>query len=453
MITDIQFIRPEHEAFVGAIFYGRIDKVDDKLQASFIDLGLDAPGYLDHRDYHVDDKKKGLTEGQYVVVQVTKAPYLSKGARLTRRINLSSQTLVYLPHETGINVSRKIEDDQRRRIQSLLKDELDGSGVVVRTKAQHVEDDKLIMQLNALKKQYEKMIHKSKTMKKPGRLTSKSAAHLDFIQHHALDNVSQIIVDDVVLMREIESIAGKHIKVHVQRLALQQLKDKITNYIESMTLPVVDAGQGVELIVERTEAMHVIDVNSNSYSSNQSQKRSFVSINKQAAKKAAEIIRSRNLSGMILIDFIRMRDKKDQQIIFDTLKAAMKKDTVPVTLYGFSRLGLFELTRKRESRSPQETLVDQQVKNWPLKIDTQCFELERTLFTMDDEAAIISLPPAIYEAFKALVNIKMLNEQLRSDVYIVIDPLISHVEIIRKGSESLINEYISANPSVSIDKL
>jgi ribonuclease G len=452
-ITDLQFIRPNEDVLVGAIFYGRITDIDHQLNASFVDIGLETPGYLDHHDYNQHDQASVLTEGQYIIVQVTKAPFLSKGARLTRKINLSDQTLVYLPYEEGVNVSRKLADDKRQELQTLFSGRLNTGGVVVRTKADALSDQELLNQLETLQARFQHYLARAKEKNKPGQLSSTNETHLKYLEGRDLSTIDQVIVDDVKLKRQIESVYRDRVQVKVKKAAIQGLVPKITAYIERLSTPIIDAGLGVELIVQQTEAMTVIDVNSKSYTSNQSRARSVVSINKQAAKQAAKVIQARQLSGMIVIDFIRMPSKKDQQAVMDTLKKATEQDLQPVKLYGFTRMGLFELTRKRESISVMYTLFDQGVRFLPYKLETQCFELERRLIALKDEAAIVRVSPTIYQAFHQHIDQKVLSERVSAEIYFLQDPLESQFSMLRSGSQALIDTYLLENQSETIDKL
>lgn len=452
-ITDLQFIRPNEDVLVGAIFYGRITDIDHQLNASFVDIGLETPGYLDHHDYNQHDQASGLTEGQYIIVQVTKAPFLSKGARLTRKINLSDQALVYLPYEEGVNVSRKLADDKRQELQTLFSGQLNTGGVVVRTKADALSDQELLNQLETLQARFQHYLACAKAQNKPGQLSSTSETHLKYLEGRDLSTIDQVIVDDVKLKRQIESVYSDRVQVQVKKAAIQGLAPKITAYIERLSTPIIDAGLGVELIVQQTEAMTVIDVNSKSYTSNQSRARSVVSINKQAAKQAAKVIQARNLSGMIVIDFIRMPSRKDQQAVMDTLKKAIAEDTLPVKLYGFSRMGLFELTRKRETKSVMDTLFDQQLMPSPLKRATLCFELERAIASLTEDAAVVRVSPDVYQAFLENIDREVLSKTTSAVVYFLQDMTEPRFSFIRHGSQTLIDTFLFENQSETIDKL
>ncbi|MGM0523731.1 MAG: ribonuclease E/G [Bacillota bacterium] len=452
-ITDLQFIRPNEDVMVGSIFYGRITDIDQQLHASFIDIGLTTPGYLDHHDYNEDDIQSGLTEGQYIMVQVTKAPYLTKGARLTRKINLTEGALVYLPYEKYVNVSRKLSDERRNALHRLLADQLQTGGLVVRTKADTLSETALLSQLETLQARFQGYLTRVKAQKKPGQVSPTSEIHLRYLDNKDVSTVDQVIVDDVELKRQIEATYKDQIKVQVKRSVIQTLAPEITHYIEQLSTSVIDAGLGVELVVEQTEAMTVIDVNSHSFSSNQSRARSIVAINKQAAKQAAKVIQKRNLSGMIVIDFIRMTSKKDQQAVMDTLKKATEQDIQPVKLYGFTRMGLYELTRKRETSSVMYTLFDQGVTSLPYKLETKCFELERSVVSLTDDAAIIRVSPSFYQAFHQHVDQNALPERVSANIYFLQDASESSFSFLRSGSQALVDAFLLENQSETIDKL
>ncbi|GEM00584.1 ribonuclease G [Halolactibacillus halophilus] len=452
-ITDLQFIRPNEEVVVGAIFYGRITDVDHQLQASFVDIGLSTPAYLDHRDYNKADVKSGLTEGQYIIVQVTKSPYLTKGARLSRKINLTEGALVYLPYDTHVNVSRKLSDERRSALYALLDPQLQAGGVVVRTKADTMSDQTLLSQLETLYTRFQDYLTQANEQKKPGQLSQKSEIHMRYLENNDLAAVDHIIVDDVKLKRQIEATYKDKVKVQVKQSVIQTLAPEITDYIERLSTPVIAAGLGVELVVEQTEAMTVIDVNSHSYTSNQSRARSVVAINKQAANQVAKVIRQRNLSGMIVIDFIRMTSKRDQQAVMDTLKKATEQDKQPVKLYGFTRLGLYELTRKREATSVMYTLFDQGVSALSYKLETQCYELERRLVSLKSDAAIIAVSPSFYLAFCQYVDQNVLSERTSANLYFSQDESTSSFSLLRSGTQALIDAFLLENQSKTIDKL
>lgn len=452
-LLDVDFIRPDRLQGVGAIFHGRIEKKDDQLQAYFIDIGTDTFGYLDYKDT-LSTEPSSLTEGHYVMVQVTKAPYLSKGARLTQKIDLSDETMVYLPFEDKVNVSKKLSDETRDYLRTCLMPHIKTGGVIVRTRAAEFDVPTLIRKFQYLHAQFEQFKAAQKQMKKPGMISDESTVSIAKVQRLTCDQVETIIVDDVKLKRQIAGMLPEVAdKVKVKRQALRDISSQLTIYMNQLASPVVQLAEGVELVIEQTEAMTVIDINSSSYKTNVSRKQAVININRLAAKAIARELQMRNISGMVVIDFIRMLNKKDQQIVYDALKRAVSSDLSPVTLYGFTRLGLFELTRKRTTESVMYTLFNQEIQSLKRTQETHCFELERTLVLIDADSCLIAVNKDFLQRFKTLVNVAQLKEKGMPDTYVIQRDIKTSYEIVRSGSHALINEFILSNPSETIDRL
>lgn len=452
-LLDVDFIRPNRLQGVGAIFHGRIEKKDDQLQAYFIDIGTDTFGYLDYKDA-LSTEHSPLTEGQYVMVQVTKAPYLSKGARLTQKIDLSDEALVYLPFEEKVNVSKKLSDETRDYLRTCLTPHIETGGVIVRTKAAESDPQMLIRKFHYFHAQFEQFKATQKQMKKPGMISSEATISVAKVQRLTFDQVETIIVDDVKLKRQIECMVPEIAdRVKVKRQALRDISSQLTTYMNQLASPVVQLAEGVELVIEQTEAMTVIDINSSSYKTNASRKQAVININRLAVKAIARELQKRNISGMVVIDFIRMINKKDQQLVHDALKRAVISDPAPVTLYGFTRLGLFELTRKRTTESVMYTLFNQEIKSLERTQETHCYELERALIVMDTDSCLIAMNKDFLQQFKTLVNVARLKEKVMPDTYVIQRDIKTGYEIVRSGSHALINEFILNNPTETIDML
>ena len=350
----------------GNIYKGAITRIEPSLQAVFIDYGAERNGFLQkheiHSDYFQDidagerDIKNLVKRGQELLVQVTKEPLIKKGAMLTTYISLAGRYLVLMPGSDTRGISRKIADeDERKRLKDLV-DKLklpDGFGVIVRTVGENCTKTQLTRDLKYLLRLWKTIKGNVMKEKSPALLYKERQLVLRSIRDYFTPDVTEILVDDASVHFEVKNflkiISRKHAKIVKQYkgakpiFAKFQLEDQIASIYESR----VHLKSGGTIVIEPTEAMVSIDVNSGKSTHEKSVEQTAYLTNLEAAEEIARQLRLRDLGGLIVIDFIDMKDPKHRAEVERILKINVKEDRARTTVGRISRFGLLEMSRQR----------------------------------------------------------------------------------------------------------
>jgi len=351
----------EEESVAGSIFVGRIEKFVPALEAAFVKLSNEENGFLRLKDVRTEYLEffgiKKLQEGQKILVQIKKEGGHTKGPQVTTNIGLPGRYLVLMPFSKGIGISRKLLEEDRRRLKEVgirLREKYN-FGFIMRTASSEVVDEYILEEAKVLFEKWEKLVKDFKRAKKTKLLHKESDIDSFILREFLKENVDEIITNDSSY-REIVRRFAKNVRIKVvegdtfERFGVnEELKKVLKRYIP---LP-----SGGEIVVDKTEAMVVIDVNSGHYTTSESHEALSELINAEAAREIARILRLRNLGGIIIIDFIDMRNEKSKNRILEIMKAEVQKDRNRVEIYGFTELGLLEMTRKRTSKSLDERLT------------------------------------------------------------------------------------------------
>jgi ribonuclease G len=351
----------EEESVAGSIFVGRIEKFVPALEAAFVKLSNEENGFLRLKDIRTEYLEffglKKLQEGQKILVQIKKEGGHTKGPQVTTNIGLPGRYLVLMPFSKGIGISRKLLEEDRRRLKEVgirLREKYN-CGFIMRTASSEVGDEYIFEEAKVLFEKWEKLVKDFKRAKKTKLLHKESDIDSFILREFLKENIEEIITNDSSY-REIVRRFAKNVRIKVvegdtfERFGVnEELKKVLKRYIP---LP-----SGGEIVVDKTEAMVVIDVNSGHYTTSESHEALSELINAEAAREIARILRLRNLGGIIIIDFIDMRNEKSKNRILEIMKAEVQKDRNRVEIYGFTELGLLEITRKRTSKSLDERLT------------------------------------------------------------------------------------------------
>jgi ribonuclease G len=361
---------------LGNIYKGRVSRVLPGMQAAFIDIGLARTAFLhasDIRQPDVDDAPRDmdirrlLNQGDDVLVQVMKEPLGDKGARLTMAITVPSRYLVMMPERPGIGVSSRIEgDDERDRLRGIVED-AEGNGVhgyIVRTAAEGVAADAIQADLGFLHKLWS-VIRKNASVARPGSLV-----HADLplavrvIRDLTNRKIERVRVDSADCLASIQEFARNFMPDFSPALDLYEgnrpifdlysIDDEIDRALDRK----VDLKSGGYLIIEQTEAMTTIDVNTGGYVGRSSLEDTIFRTNLEAAAAIARQLRLRNLGGIIIIDFIDMQTDTHRHQVMEALETALSADPARNQISLVSPLGLVEMTRKRTRESLEHMLCD-----------------------------------------------------------------------------------------------
>lgn len=349
-LSELMFENKSDESVVGNIYAGRVETVIKGIRAAFINIGESKNGilYLDEID---------VKQGDTVIVQAEKEPVGDKGAVLTRKISFAGRFCVLIPNDKGVGVSKKIEsNEEKKRIRdAVIHNTPDGYGIIVRTGAEGKTDEDFKNEINALHKTADEILKKADYIKPPVLLHKKMSSADKMIIELMGKGVDEIVINDEKLYEHVVALMkfyGDDSKI-VYYDGVVPLFD---NYmIESKADKAFDRKvwlkSGGFLIIEHTEAMDVIDVNTGKFTGKKDFEKTAFKTNVEAAYEAARQIRLRNLSGIIIIDFIDMKDPENRKELIKVMESAVKNDRVKVNVHGMTSLGLMEITRKKTVNS------------------------------------------------------------------------------------------------------
>lgn len=353
---------------VGNIYKGRVKNVLPGMQAAFVDIGLEKNAFLYVKDAIpqeiLNNKKKSFKDiqirdvvksGQEIIVQVTKEPMDNKGARVTTHLSFPGRYLVLMPNVDYVGISRRIEDeDERTRLKEIVEEiKPEGMGVIIRTESENKEKSDFEEDLKYLLRLWQK-IEKEKKLGFPPKVLYRD---LDLI-HRTIrdfftDDIEELIINDEEnynLILDFLDLISPELKERVRHFdpginifSYYGIEKKIKAALSKK----VWLKNGGYIVIDKTEALTIIDVNTGKYVGVNDLSETIIKVNKEAAKEIAKQIRLRDIGGIIIIDFIDMINKRDDQEILEILTKELAKDRVRTNVVGMTGLGLVEMTRKK----------------------------------------------------------------------------------------------------------
>ncbi|MGD0335641.1 MAG: Rne/Rng family ribonuclease [Candidatus Omnitrophota bacterium] len=369
-LEEFYIERPQDKTIVGNIYKGKIEAVLPSIGAAFVDIGLPKKGFLylseiesvfeaDTGVAHVEQKE--IKKGQEVLVQVVKEAFGTKGPRLTTEIGLAGRYLVLMPGSRQIGVSRRIEDeDERRRLKALLHEfKLPaGVGFIVRTVASGKSKQELTHDAQFLLKLWRRLEGIIKQRKAPSVIYEEYDLTLRVIRDSFTEDISKLIVDSKSEYYRISNFMKTFLNYLRRRLELYKgddlfLEKDIERQIARIFESKVYMKSKAYLVIEPTEGLVVIDVNSGGFRKNISQEEAAFKVNCEAAEEAARQLILRNLGGIIVVDFIDMEKEFHRREVLSVLKRALSRDKAKYDILGISKFGVVEMTRERVHRTAQ----------------------------------------------------------------------------------------------------
>jgi ribonuclease G len=375
IVQELQIERASSLGLVGNVYRGIVCRVLPGMQSAFVEIGLQRAAFL-----HVADIlectspeterpiQEVLHEGQSLIVQVIKEPIGTKGARLTTQISLAGRFLVYLPQQTHIGVSQRIEDEAERellrdRLIKLLPQDRHG-GYIIRTMSESATDEELLADVGYLEKVWSNIQAASKTAGERSLVFQDINLPKRVLRDVVSDCTDKILVDSRETYQALVQFAENYAVGAVSRLELYQgerpLFDKynVEPEIQRAMSRKVELKSGGYLIFDQTEALTTVDVNTGSFVSGRSLSDTIFKTNLEASQCIARQLRLRNLGGIIIIDFIDMDEDEQRAAVLEELNRAVSRDRARTAVHGFSTLGLVEMTRKRTRESLAHLLCE-----------------------------------------------------------------------------------------------
>ncbi|MCP8617006.1 ribonuclease E/G [Salirhabdus salicampi] len=426
-LEQIHVSRPEQQSLVGNIYKGRVRKVEHSLQAAFVDLGEKRLAFLPKKEIPQARKNRHLPieklihEGMDMFVQVIKDPIGNKGAQVTNNVTLPGLGFVYLPQGNYIAVSKKIKGaDQNHFTVSIEKWLQHEEGVIVRTSALQLNEEEQAAELDLLRRKWELLLHEAKDKKAPVKLFEDDDIPLRFIRKFGF-HADELIFDETSTAANMkEMFPNLAHKIRWSHRFTQDIPYTFDSIIEQLTKRHVKLSSGVEIVIDRTEALTVYDVNSSSFSGRGNKYDTAKKANLLAAEEIMNQVRLRNISGIILIDFIDMKSDRDKEDIISCLKSEAARDPLHCEILGFTRLGILEMTRKRQGLDLM-SIYEQPVNDRQWNILSHAYKLERELLSYrnsDYEAFLVDMRPEVLELFMSRVNLPKLKQLLKKSVFV-----------------------------------
>ena len=398
-LVELLVDRPEARRMVGDIYLGRVEAVLPGIQAAFVDIGTEKSAFLHSSDlvFPDGDDEEGdddddddddteaesargrrrrakappiqdvLKRGQNLIVQVSKEPISTKGPRVTAQVSLAGRFLVYMPSADRVGVSRKIgEREVRKRLRAQVEEVLpkNAGGVIVRTVGEDVTQETLERELTTLINNWKKIKRKTTFVRAPALVHRETSLTRGLMRDVFSTKVEQVTVDSKQVHNEIlEYLRGiapeliDRVKLYDDQVPLFD-KANIEQEIRDLFKRRCDLPSGGYLIIEPTEALVSIDVNSGRYTGRKDPEKTILKTNLEAAREVARQARLRDLGGIIVCDFIDMETKANRDKVLQELRMHLGRDRARTKAFAVSDLGLIEMTRQRVRQSHLQNMTD-----------------------------------------------------------------------------------------------
>lgn len=432
VLQEVWIERADKRGLVGNIYKGKVVRVLPGMEAAFINIGLERAAFLHVSDIvnNARENEEGvmekltidqlLHEGQKLLVQVAKDPLGTKGARLTTHLTIPSRYMVLLANENSVGISGKIEgDDEREELKAWVTQQAEENqcGYIVRTAAEHIPIDVLERDIRFLNKLWSAVKERAKVVK-PGEIVHEDLPIVRrTLRDIAGDNVEQLRVDSRESYQRAVAFCQQFLPEMVSRIIhypgerpifdLYGIEDEIQRALQKRAL----LKSGGYLIIDQTEAMTTIDVNTGAFVGHRNLEETIFKTNLEAAYAIARQLRLRNLGGIIIIDFIDMVEDEHKRQVMRALEKALSKDNAKTQVCSVSSLGLIEMTRKRIRESLSQVLCEDcptcDGRGSVKSAETVCFEISREIIRQVRQFDVSSLTVLAAD----IVIDMLLNEQ------------------------------------------
>src|SRR6187431_781233 len=476
LVSEIFVERERQRGVVGNIYKGRVSKVLPGMQSAFVDIGLERDGFLyvsdvvneefdkleaeEEGDEKRDDSAKGartepkieelLREGQEVLVQVAKEPLGTKGARLTSHASLAGRFLVFMPTVDHVGVSRKIDSrDERSRLRAIVRKfrEQHGftGGVIIRTAAGGRAKEDIVSDLSYFHRVWTEIRQKAETSRAPAVVYQEQSLVAKLLRDLLTDDYQAIRIDNEHEYRRVIELVERIMPALAPKVKLYQKEYPILEEygvqaeIDRALRSKVWLKSGGSIVINQTEALVAIDVNTGRYVGKKTAGRledTILKTNLEAAKEIVRQVRLRDLGGIIVLDFIDMEEKKNRQKVLQAVEHELRKDRAPSKALQVSDFGLVIITRKRVKQSLERTLTEpcpycagaSVIKSSATICYEILIEVKKISADLDGQSLVLRVNPDIARAFRdeERVAFKDLKQSLGRDIAVRPDTQLHH---------------------------
>ena len=455
-LVEVHIERSAHQRHVGNIYKGRVENVLPGMQAAFVNIGLERNAFLyvddalKAREGHFDDLdiedlkalsiRDLLRKNQDIIVQVTKEPIGTKGARVVTQVTLPGRNVVLMPTVNYVGVSRRITDDEERnRLKKVAgKGKPRKYGVIVRTAAEGKDEEEIISEIKFLVKLWRRVNNKARRASAPCLLHRDYDLIYRIMRDLLSDDIDAFIIDDEHELEKAEDIINimspklkSRLKLHENETPILEAYG-IEEEIEKALRSRVWLSCGGYIVFDETEALTSIDVNTGRYIGTTNLQDTVLKTNLEAAGAIAHHLRLRNIGGIIVIDFIDMDSEDARQQVAEKLEEELKKDKTKATVLGFTHLGLLEMTRKKTRPGLEEALTRAcpycDGRGLILSEETLAFRVERAVKRIavktEQEAMLVTLHPNVASLLigQGGANLSRLEQETGKVIYVKGNP-------------------------------
>ncbi len=407
-LADFFVDHPEKRRMVGDIYLGKVARVLPGIRAAFVDIGMKHDAFLhfsdigdrleglqgmldDDDDVDADDddsaepgeqkakpvharpqiEKEGsipkLHKGQEIIIQIIKEPVKDKGVRVTSSISIPGRFCVLLPFDYKIGISKKIHDfKERRRLRKLARGVLpEDCGLIIRTAAKDQPEEALALDLKYLSRTWKEIQEKVKNSTPPALLYQDLSTTISVIRDLYTPDISRVFIDSKKMLKEIRDYVELIQPELIEKIELYKEKEpifeafRIEQQIKQLMGRRVHLPSGGHIVIEHTEAMTVVDVNSGRYAKSKEQEQNSLKTDLEAAREIVRQLRLRDIGGLVVVDFIDLEDDKNRKKVFDELKKEFRKDRAKIAMLPMTEFGLMQITRQRIRENIVQSLYEE----------------------------------------------------------------------------------------------
>ena len=431
VLQEVHVEREAKRGIVGNIYKGKVSRVLPGMQAAFIDIGLDKAAFLhasdivphtecvaenEKKQFKVRDISELVRQGQDIVVQVVKDPLGTKGARLTTDITLPSRYLVFMPGASHVGVSQRIESEkERERLKKVVAKHCnEDGGFIIRTAAEGADEQELGQDAAFLKRLWSKVKERRSKYKTRSTLYGELGLSQRILRDFVGTELTKILVDSRLEFENLKEFTSEYVPELTKKLELYEGDKPIfdmfdtENEIQRSLDRKVELKSGGYLIIDQTEAMTTVDINTGAFVGRRNLEETIFNTNVEATQAIARQLRLRNLGGIIIIDFIDMLSEDHRKRVWVSLENALNKDRVKTNINGFTNLGLMEMTRKRTRESIEHVLCSTcptcEGRGSVKTVESVCYEILREITRVnrayDADKFVVYASPPVAETLK-----------------------------------------------------